>query len=163
MCVFRNAWSSNGLHGGYGGPGTKTVLPSEAFAKCDIRLVEAMTAEDTFAKVEAHVRKHAPDVEFVRQGSMEPSKTPIESPFTEPLRQAIRAATGEDPLLIPALGGSLPDYVWTKVLGIPAFLVPYANADESNHAPNENLELWRFIAGIKTGAAMLTYLGGMSE
>ncbi len=153
----------NGLHGGYGGPGTKTVLPSEAFAKCDVRLVEAMTAEDTFAKIEAHVQKHAPDVEFIRQGSMEPSKTPIESPFTEPLRQAIRAATGEDPLLIPALGGSLPDYVWTKVLGIPAFLVPYANADESNHAPNENLELWRFIAGIKTGAAMLTYLGGMSE
>ncbi|MFN8485933.1 MAG: M20/M25/M40 family metallo-hydrolase [Anaerolineae bacterium] len=153
----------NGLHGGYGGPGTKTVLPSQAVAKCDVRLVEAMTVEDTFARIEAHVRKHAPDVEFIRQGSMEPSKTPIESPFTEPLRQAVRAAQGEDPLLIPALGGSLPDYVWTKVLGIPAFLVPYANADESNHAPNENLELWRFIAGIKTGAAMLTYLGSMPQ
>ncbi|MFN8496310.1 MAG: M20/M25/M40 family metallo-hydrolase [Anaerolineae bacterium] len=151
----------NGLHGGYGGPGTKTVLPSEAFAKCDVRLVEAMTVEDTFARIEAHVRQHAPDVEFIRQGSMEPSKTPLESPFAEPIQKGIRAAQGEDPLLIPALGGSLPDYVWTKVLGIPAFLVPYANADESNHAPNENLELWRFIAGIKTGAAMLTYLGGM--
>ena len=30
----------NGLHGGYGGPGSKTVLPHEALAKCDIRLVE---------------------------------------------------------------------------------------------------------------------------
>ncbi len=151
----------NGWSGGYSGPGTKTVLPHEGTVKCDVRLVERMTVEDTFAKIEAHVRKHAPDVEFIRQGSMEPSKTPIESPFTEPLRQGIRAAQGEDPLLIPALGGSLPDYVWTKVLGIPAFLVPYANADESNHAPNENLELWRFIAGIKTGAAMLTYLGAL--
>lgn len=153
----------NGLHGGYGGPGTKTVLPSEAFAKCDVRLVEAMTAEDTFAKIEAHVQKHAPDVEFIRQGSMEPSKTPIESPFTDPIRQGVAAAHGQDPLLIPALGGSLPDYVFTKILGIPAFLVPYANADEANHAPNENLELWRFIAGIKTGAAMLTYLGAMQS
>ncbi|MCW5852084.1 MAG: M20/M25/M40 family metallo-hydrolase [Anaerolineae bacterium] len=153
----------NGFHSGYGGPGTKTVLPSEAFAKCDIRLVEGMTVEDTFAKVEAHVKKHAPDVEFIRQGSMEPSKTPIESPFTEPIRQGVAAAHGQDPLLIPALGGSLPDYVFTKILGIPAFLVPYANADEANHAPNENLELWRFIAGIKTGAAMLTYLGAMQS
>jgi acetylornithine deacetylase/succinyl-diaminopimelate desuccinylase-like protein len=41
--------------------------------------------------------------------------------------------------------------------------VPYANADESNHAPNENLELDRFIMGIKTGAAMLTQLGAMSN
>jgi hypothetical protein len=39
--------------------------------------------------------------------------------------------------------------------------VPYANADEANHAPNENLEVERFITGIKTGVAMLTYLGAM--
>jgi acetylornithine deacetylase/succinyl-diaminopimelate desuccinylase-like protein len=69
------------------------------------------------------------------------------------------AAQGEEPLLVPALGGSLPDYVFTKVLGIPAFGVPYANADEANHAPNENLEIDRFIMGIKSGAAMLMYLG----
>ena len=149
----------NGLHGGYAGPESKTVLPHEAFAKCDIRLVEAQTAEEVFAKVEAHVRKFAPEVEFIRQGGMDPSKTPLDSSFVEPLRQAILAATGEEPLLFPAMGGSLPDYVFTKILGIPDFTVPYANADESNHAPNENMELDLFIRGIKTGAAMLTYLG----
>ena len=57
------------------------------------------------------------------------------------------------------MGGSLPDYVFTKGLGIPAFVVPYANADEANHAPNENIEVERFIRGIKTGAAMLSFLG----
>ena len=49
----------------------------------------------------------------------------------------------------PALGGSLPDYVFTKMLGIPAFGVPYANADEANHAPNENIEVERFFGGIE--------------
>jgi acetylornithine deacetylase/succinyl-diaminopimelate desuccinylase-like protein len=161
-----SAWPTftiNGLHGGYGGPGSKTVLPHEATAKCDIRLVEAQSADDVFARVQAHVRRHAPEVEVVYQGSMEPSKTPLDSPFAEPLRRGIRAAQGEDPLLLPALGGSLPDYVFTKILNIPAFVVPYANADESNHAPNENLEVERFIAGIKTGAAMLMYVGAMSS
>jgi acetylornithine deacetylase/succinyl-diaminopimelate desuccinylase-like protein len=156
------AWPSftiNGLHGGYGGPGSKTVLPHEAFAKCDIRLVETQTADEIFAKVDAHVRRYAPEVTIIRQGSMDPSKTPLDSPFAEPIRQGIMAAQGEEPLLVPALGGSLPDYVFTKVLGIPAFGVPYANADEANHAPNENLEIDRFIMGIKTGAAMLLYLG----
>jgi len=158
------AWPTftiNGFHGGYGGPGSKTVLPHEAVVKCDVRLVEAQKADDIFAKIEAHVRKHAPNVEVIRQGSMEPSKTPLDSPYTEPIRRGVALGQGEEPLLVPALGGSLPDYVFTKVLGIPAFGVPYANPDESNHAPNENLELERFIKGIKTGAAMLTALGQM--
>lgn len=42
---------------------------------------------------------------------------------------------------------------------MPVFGVPHANPDESNHAPNENMEIVRFIMGIKTGAAMLSYLG----
>ncbi len=161
-----SAWPTftiNGLHGGYAGPGSKTVLPHAAVAKCDMRLVVAQRAEDIFAKVVAHVQRHAPGVEVIWQGAMEPSKTPLDSPFTAPIKLGIEAAQGVSPLLIPALGGSLPDYVWTQTLGIPAFTVPYANADEANHAPNENIEIERFIAGIKTGAAMLTYLGQNGE
>lgn len=149
----------NGLHGGYGGPGSKTVLPSEAVAKCDIRLVEAQTAAEIFAKLQAHVQRHAPDVELIWQGAMDPSKTPIDSPYAAPLVAGITQAQGEPPLLLPAMGGSLPEYVWTKILGVHAFVVPYANADEANHAPNENLELARFFGGIKTGAAILAHLG----
>jgi acetylornithine deacetylase/succinyl-diaminopimelate desuccinylase-like protein len=149
----------NGLHGGYGGQGSKTVLPHEAIAKCDIRLVEAQSVEEIFTKVEAHVKRVAPDVEFIRQGGMDPSKTPLDSPFTKPIFEAIIEAQGAEPQIVPAMGGSLPNYVFTKTLGLPTFLVPYANADEANHAPNENLEVERFIMGIKTGAAMLVHVG----
>ncbi len=152
----------NGIHGGYGGPGSKTVLPHEAVAKCDIRLVEAQTSEEILAKVKAHVQSHAPEVSVTSYGGMDPSKTPLDSPYTEPLRQAINAAQGTAPLLVPAKGASLPNYVFTKTLGIPAFGVPYANPDEANHAPNENMEVARFFIGIKTGAAMLSYLGARS-
>jgi len=151
----------NGLHGGYGGPGGKTVLPCKAVAKCDIRLVSDQSRDEVLSRVEAHVRKHAPDVEFIPMGGMEPSKTPLDSPYAEPLRRAIIDAQGEEPFLVPALGGTLPDYVFTQILKIPSFVIPYANADEANHAPNENLELARFFAGIRTGAAMLAQLGNM--
>ncbi len=153
------AWPTltiNGLHGGYVGPKSKTVLPHKAIAKCDIRLVEAQTAAEIIERLQAHVQRHAPDVELIIHGSMDPSRTPLDSPFAAPIMRGITAAQGEEPLAVLSLGGSLPDYVFTKVLGIPAFGVPYANADQSNHAPNENLELDRFILGIKTGAAMLT-------
>lgn len=149
----------NGFHSGYGGPGSKTVLPCEATVKCDIRLVADQSVDEILGKVEAHVARHAPEVRFVRQGGMEPSATPLDSPYTEPIRRAIAAAWGEEPLLIPPMGGSLPDYVWTKILGVHSFIVPYANHDEANHAPNENLEVERFINGIRTGAALLACLG----
>lgn len=157
--MFHPTLTINGLHGGYGGPGSKTVLPHEAFAKCDIRLVEAQTPADVLAKVAAHVARHAPEVEFVAMDGMSPSKTPMESPFAATIRQAIILARGVEPLEYPTMGGSLPDYVFTKILGIPAFVVPYANADEANHAPNENLTLDCFLGGIRIGAALLDQLG----
>lgn len=159
--MFYPTFTINGFHSGYGGAGSKTVLPHQAFVKCDIRLVEAMSLDATLAKVKAHVARHAPDVEVIFQGGMEPSKAPLDSPYTAPIRQALRAGQAEEPLLIPSAGGSLPDYVFTKILGVPAFGTPYANADERNHAPNENLEIARFIKGIKTGAALLLALGEM--
>ena len=149
----------NGFHGGYGGPGSKTVLPHEAFVKCDIRLVVAQTVDEILGKVKAHVQRYAPDVPFVAQQGMDPSKTPLDSPFAPILRRSVTLGQGEEPLIMPAMGGSLPEYVWTKILGVPAFVIPYANPDEANHAPNENLELERFYKGIKTGAAIMAQLG----
>ena len=159
--MFHPTFTINGFHGGYGGPGSKTVLPHEAVVKCDIRLVEAQTPEEILGKVKAHIERTAPGVEFIPLDGMLPSKTPMDSPFAEPVRKAITTAQGIPPLEYPCTGGSLPDYVFTKILKIPAFVTPYGNADESNHAPNENLSLDCFINGIRTGAAVLAYLGAM--
>jgi len=159
--MFHPTFTLNGFHGGYGGPGSKTVLPHEAVVKCDIRLVEAQTPEEILGKIKRHVERVAPGVQFVPLDGMLPSKTPMDSPFAEPLRKGIYSAQGVAPLEYPCTGGSLPDYVFTKILKIPAFVTPYGNADESNHAPNENLALDCFVNGIRTGAAILAYLGAM--
>ena len=159
--MFHPTLTINGLHGGYGGPGSKTVLPCAAVAKCDVRLVPPMTPDGVFESVEAHVARHAPGVEVVRHGGMAPSRTPVDDPFATPVVEALRRARGVEPLLYPSMGGSLPDYVWTGILGRPAFVVPYANADQRNHAPDENLEVARFIDGIRCGAALLSCLGAM--
>lgn len=163
--MFHPTLTINGIHGGYAGPGTKTVLPSEAIAKCDIRLVPDMTPEQAVACVRAHVEKHAPvgEVEVVMTTSgMLPSRTPLDNPFAPVVIDAVRMARGVEPYLYPSVGGSLPDYAFTKTLGLPAFVTPYANADEANHAPNENLEISLFHDGIRTGAALLDRLGRMS-
>lgn len=158
--MFYPTLTINGFHAGYGGPGSKTVLPHEAVAKCDARLVERQNPDDILGKIEAHVRKHAPEVEFVRLESTPPSKTPLDARFSEVVQRAVHIGQGVEPLIYPSLGGTLPDYVFTKILGTQSFVVPYANADEANHAPNENIKIECFLKGIRTGAALLAELGG---
>jgi acetylornithine deacetylase/succinyl-diaminopimelate desuccinylase-like protein len=87
------------------------------------------------------------------------SKTALDHPFAALVLAAVGQRHAQEPLAIPAMGGSLPDYVFTKLLGVPAFVTPYANADEANHAPNENLELERCYKRIRTGVALLANLG----
>lgn len=157
--MFHPTLTINGLHGGYAGEGSKSVLPSTAIAKCDIRLVDGMTPEQVLSCVREHVARHAPDVEVVPMGGMLPSKTPFDSRWAPVLRRAIEGAQNKPPLEFPCMGGSLPDYVFTKILGVDAFVLPYANADEANHAPNENMRIDCFLAGIRTGAALLYKVG----
>lgn len=148
-----------GFTSGYGGPGSKTVLPATATVKMDMRLVPHQRPDDIYDRFAAHVQQHAPEVTVRRLGSMEPSFTPLDHPLAEPVRRAARRGFGADPVDVPLLGGSLPDAVWTQTLGLPSFVVPYANSDEDNHAPNENIEVERFFAGIRTCAALLAELG----
>src|SRR4029078_1208176 len=74
------AWPTltiNGFHGGFGGPGSKTVLPSSAFVKSDVRLVPNMPVAGPLEAIRAHLAHHAPGVDFIPGGGMEPSKTPL--------------------------------------------------------------------------------------
>jgi acetylornithine deacetylase/succinyl-diaminopimelate desuccinylase-like protein len=154
--MFQPTLTINGIVGGYTGRGIKTVIPCEARAKCDIRLVDGMTPERVLSLVEDHVRRNAPGVEVVRQGGgKHPSRTPMGTPLAQALERAVTRGHGEAPLLYPMIGASGPDSAFTRILGIPAFFVPYANADERNHAPDENIGIDFFLKGVRTGASII--------
>ncbi|MCC7370310.1 MAG: M20/M25/M40 family metallo-hydrolase [Chloroflexi bacterium] len=152
--MFHPTVNINGFSSGYSGQGMKTIIPAKAVVKMDLRLVVDQRADDIYEKVVRHVQKHAPNVTVRRGGSMEPSRTPVDDPYVQVVARAVERTLGERPLIFPASGGSLPDYAFTRDLGLPLVKVPYANADEANHAPNENLELSRFYGSIKIAATV---------
>ncbi|MGB3305533.1 MAG: M20/M25/M40 family metallo-hydrolase [Thermomicrobiales bacterium] len=149
-----------GIDGGYSGEGSKTIIPSKARVKIDMRLVPDQTPDEIWEKIAAHVAHHAPEIEIVRlDGGMLPSYTPVEHPLADPVRAAVERGFGKRPIDIPLVGGSLPDATWTKTLGIPSFLVPYGAPEQANHAPNESYRLERLWQGITTTATLLALLG----
>jgi acetylornithine deacetylase/succinyl-diaminopimelate desuccinylase-like protein len=152
-----------GFTSGYGGEGAKTIIPATAVVKIDFRLVGEQDPEDIFQKVSRHVTQHAPDIQIKFLGAFQPSRTRPDLPQVRWIIEAVRQAYGAAPMIQPSLGASLPDAVWTRTLGVPSVLVPYANADESNHAPNENLDLENFYAGIKCTLSVLETVGRMGK
>jgi acetylornithine deacetylase/succinyl-diaminopimelate desuccinylase-like protein len=126
-----------------------------------MRLVGGQNTRDVIAAIRRHVSLHDPDVVVTTGASMEPSRTLPESPYTEAVVRGARAGLGEQPLLMPSLGGSLPIAEFSQALDIPCYGVPLANADERNHAPNENMEVGRFLRGITGAAGVLLALGGV--
>ena len=156
-----------GFTSGYGGPGSKTIIPGSASAKLDMRLVVDQDPDAIYERFVEHLRTVAEPLEreggvtfrVSHLGAMEPSRTPGHLPTMQAVIRAVGHAYGEEPVVMPSLGGSLPDYVWTKILGVPSVVVPYADHDENNHAPNEHISLANFYSGIRCTAEVLAELG----
>jgi acetylornithine deacetylase/succinyl-diaminopimelate desuccinylase-like protein len=138
----------------------RTVIPNVAVAKCDMRLAGGQRCQDVIAAVRAHAAAHDPQIEVTVTMALEPQRTLPETPYTQAVLRGARAGLGEEPLLIPALGGSLPIAEFAGPLNVPCYGLPLANADERNHAPNENMEIDRFLRGISGAAGVLLALGG---
>jgi acetylornithine deacetylase/succinyl-diaminopimelate desuccinylase-like protein len=126
-----------GLVGGYTGPGGKTVLPHRATAKLDLRLVPDMTAEDTLAKLKAHLAKKGfGDVEVNMTGGYDPTQTDEKSRFTQALLATYRGL-GITPQLLPRMAGSWPGYRFTNPpLSLPAGSFGMGHGTGA-HAPDE--------------------------
>jgi len=137
----------------------RTIIPDTAEAGVDIRLTAGQDPQTVFERVAAHLRVHAPEVTVTMVGGVPASRTSIDNPHTPRVARAISRVTGRDPLLVPAYGGTLPDWIFTGILGVPSIGLPLANADQANHAPNENLRVDYFLDATAICMELLLELG----
>ncbi len=137
LLASRPTVNIEGLVGGYTGPGGKTILPSRAVAKIDMRLVPDMTAAESLAALKAHLAKKGfGDIEVNMSGGYDPTSTPADSSIIQ-AALAVYRKNGIDPVLFPRLAGSWPGYVFTgDPLHLPAghFGMGHGNGA---HAPDE--------------------------
>lgn len=167
-----------GLSSGNVGALARNVIPSTATASLGIRLVKGNDPDHMKDLVEAHIRKQGyhivredPDLEtrlkypkiikITRGGGYPAARTSMDLPIAQTLFSAVQEAAGDQALRVPALGGSLPLYLFTDGLNKPAVIVPIANHDNNQHAPDENLRLANLWYGIDLYAAIFSMQDGM--
>jgi len=60
-------------------------------------------------------------------------------PWVTWVKDSLTRTTGDAPTILPNLGGSLPNDIFTDVLKLKTIWVPHSYAGCSQHAPNEHL------------------------
>jgi acetylornithine deacetylase/succinyl-diaminopimelate desuccinylase-like protein len=158
--MLRPAFNVSGFASGYTGPGQKTIIYKDALAKADVRLVGGQDPQQVLAAVQRFARERGYDgIEIRAIKSTPPSRTALDHPMVPLVKQAVARGFGREPLVVPSLGGTTPDYVFTRILGLPSIVVPLAPYDENNHAPNESTKVSLFLAGVRTGMRLIENLG----
>ena len=140
-----------GIKAGYIGEGSKTVLPSEALAKLDFRLVPDLEPALILDLLRKHLdRRGFEDVEIIPMSGEHPAKSSPEAPIVRAAIEAARVVYGQEPAVYPLMAGSGPMYPLTQALGIPAVSgVGVGHAQSRIHAPNENIRLSDYIQAVK--------------
>ena len=150
------------------------VIPAEANATLDIRLVKGLDWKMQIDRLKAHIssqgylvldraptdeerRKHAKIVKMTSLEGYNSVRTPLNLPIAQEVVKIVESVAA--PVVqIPSHGGSVPLAMFEEVTKMPLIMVPIVNHDNNQHAPNENLRLQNLWDGIRVMTALLEKL-----
>ena len=141
-----------GIWGGYTGEGSKTVLPSKAYAKVSCRLVAHQDHHKISQMFADYILQMAPDTVQVKVTPMHGGQgyvCPISLPAYQAAEKGFEIAFGKKPLAVRR-GGSIPIIsTFEQVLGTKTVLMGFGLESDAIHSPNENFSLDIFRKGIE--------------
>ncbi len=162
-----------GLRSAWVGAQARTIVPDNAVAAVDIRLVPESDPDRLIGLVRKHIESkgysildteptkeqrlaHPRLVTMTARGGVLPFRTDLDAPIGKWLNTAIKNNYNEDPINIRIMGGTVPMAPFIKALEVPAVIVPMVNADNNQHSPNENVKLSYLVNAMKTFKAIFT-------
>jgi acetylornithine deacetylase/succinyl-diaminopimelate desuccinylase-like protein len=118
------------------------AIPGSARAHCQLRYVVGTDVDDIIPALRRHLDRHGFERVEVRRGGggfFAASRLDPDDPWVGFAARSIEQTTGRKPVILPNLGGSLPNDSFADVLGLRTIWVPHSYAGCSQHAPDEHL------------------------
>ena len=143
----------NGIWGGYTDEGSKTVIPSKAFAKISMRLVSNQNWKEISKLFKEHMKNITPAgmrIKISEHHGGEPYITSTDSKAYRAASQAYLSVFNKEPYALKD-GGSIPIIAqFEKELGVKTILMGFGLDSDAIHSPNEHFGLSNFYNGIET-------------
>ena len=174
--ILKPAINVHGIQAGHVGEEAANVIGTEARASFDIRLVPNQTPERVRQEIEQHITRqgffivhqtpdlvtrcaHARVVKLEWGAGYPAYRAPVDNPMAQAVVRSVEQATGGPIIQVVSLGGSVPMYLFEGKEHRPVIGVPIANADNNQHAANENLRLQNLWDGIEIFGTLFAQLG----
>ena len=135
------------------------AIAPHARAHCQLRYIAGTDVADILPALRRHLDAHgfahvevAPPPEANSAG-FGASRTELDDPWAVWVRQSVERSTGQVPVIIPQMGGSICNDIFTDIMGLPAIWLPHSYTACSQHAPNEHvlIPLCREALGLMAG------------
>jgi acetylornithine deacetylase/succinyl-diaminopimelate desuccinylase-like protein len=179
--LMKPAINLRGIQSGHVGAQAANLIPTEASASIDFRLVPDQTPHRVRELVETHIAKmgfyivhdrpddstrqaHPRIVEVKWSPGYPGDRTTMDLPASRAVVSAIEDVLGTPIVKCPSLGGSIPMYVFRVFNGVPVIGVPIVNYDNNQHSANENVRLQNLWDGVVIFAGLYAEMGhGMTS
>jgi acetylornithine deacetylase/succinyl-diaminopimelate desuccinylase-like protein len=163
---IRPSFDLCGIWGGYTGEGSKTVLPSKAYAKLSMRIVPNQDPDKISALFKKHFESIAPKcvkIKVTPHHGGNAYVSPMDMPAYKAAEKAFETTYGKKPIPTRS-GGSIPIIAgFDKILGIKSILMGFGLDEDAIHSPNESYKLEHLFKGIETIPYFYKYFGEMNE
>jgi acetylornithine deacetylase/succinyl-diaminopimelate desuccinylase-like protein len=147
--IFEPTCNICGIWSGFTGTGTKTVIPAEATAKVDFRLVADQDPARIAKVLRAHLDKHGfTDIEAKSKEGTRPYRGRLDDPVVRAAKAAAEAAFGTEAFIVPTSGGTSPMWQVCGKRKLANVTLGMGHPGSGAHAPNENILLdnyWRAL------------------
>ena len=146
-----------------GNPDTPVnAIPARAWARCQLRFVVGPDPEEFLPALQRHLQRQGfpmVQVQNARDGMFHATRIDPDDAWVQWAVASLARTSGSQPALLPNLGGSLPNDIFTDILGLRTIWVPHSYPGCSQHAPNEHLPPGLLREGLELMTGLYWDLG----
>lgn len=138
------------------------AVPPSASARCHIRFVVNVDPDEILPALRRHLDFHGFQmvrIEKSKEEMFRATRLDPDNPWVVWAAESINRTTGRPPAILPNLGASLPNDVFSEILKLPTIWVPHSYPGCSQHAPNEHLPATILREGLAVMAGLYWDLG----
>ncbi len=147
---FEPSITIEGLSTGYLGQGVKTIIPAQASAKMEVRLVPGLEPHDVLDKIRQHLDKHGFDkVEVVFTLGEMSYRSDMSHPAIVNVIELAKKLTPEGVAVLPTSPGTGPMHTVFHALGVPIAGFGLGNANSRDHAGDENVSIADYYSHVE--------------
>ena len=147
---FEPALSIEGISTGYQGQGVKTILPAQAKAKMEMRLVPGLTPEYVLDCIKAHLKKEGFDrIKGTFTLGEESYRSDMSAPAIVNVIELAKGFYEEGVAVLPTAAGTGPMHMIYEALGVPMAAFGIGNANSRDHGGDENVSLADYYTHIE--------------